>query len=217
MSNQADVRSIDALKEFRVALALYSEETLAALGAVEAEVKRTVQWLQHDRRMYWQEQIKRRREQVAMAKAEVFRRKLQKTPEHTPAFSEQKEILRQAEASLHDAEMRAAMVKKWEPALQHAVLEYHGSIRRIKDLASGDVPRGMIVLEKIIDALEAYLRAAPPSASDVPVGSIANPILDEDASTATVDMTTDAGGESSSVEGQDKDDLATDETRIEHG
>jgi hypothetical protein len=67
MSSQAEVRSIDALKDFRTALALYAEDTLAALGAVEAEVRRTGQWLQQDRPGYWQEQIKRRREQVASA------------------------------------------------------------------------------------------------------------------------------------------------------
>ena len=67
--------------------------------------------------------------------AEVFRRQLQKRPDYTPAYSEQKELLRRAEAGLEEAERRTALVKKWETALQQAVFEYHGSIRRIKDLA----------------------------------------------------------------------------------
>jgi hypothetical protein len=182
MSTQASVQSIDALKDFRVALALFAEDTLAALGAVDMEVRRTVMWVQHDRRTYWQEQIKRRREQVAMAKAEVFRRKLAKTPDHTPAYTEQKELLRQAEARLRDAETRAALIRKWEPALQQAVLEYHGTTRRIKDLASGDIPRALVKLERMIDALEAYLRVAVPSgASGQPAfESVANTILDDE-------------------------------------
>src|SRR5206468_8161861 len=60
MSSQADVRSIDELKNFRVALALYGEDTLGTLGAVEAEVRRTLRWLQEERPVYWQDQIKRR-------------------------------------------------------------------------------------------------------------------------------------------------------------
>ena len=140
MSSQAEVHSIDALKDFRTALALYSEEALAALGAVEAEVRRTGLWLQQDRPVYWQEQIKRRREQVAAARAEVFRRKLQKTPEHHPSLSEPMELLRRAEASLQDAEKRLSLVRKWQPLFQQALLEYHGSIQRIKDLAASDVP-----------------------------------------------------------------------------
>jgi hypothetical protein len=174
MSTQADVHSIDSLKEFRVALALFSEEALSALGSVDMEVRRTIQWLQHDRREYWQQQIKRRREQVAQAKAEVFRRKLAKTADYTPAMSEQKELLRRAEASLQDAETRAALVKKWEPALQQAALEYRASTRRISNFASGDVPRAAALLDRLIDALEGYLRVAlPSSSSTVPAPSLA--------------------------------------------
>ena len=162
MSSQAEVHSIDALKDFRTALALYSEDTLSVLGAVEAEVRRTGQWLQQERPYYWQEQIKRRREQVASAKAEVFRRRLQKTPEYSPSLSEPMEILRRAEASLQDAEKRLLQVRKWQPLFHQAVLEYHGSIQRIKDLAASDVPRALTALTRMIDALEAYLRVTPP-------------------------------------------------------
>jgi hypothetical protein len=183
MSTQAAVHSIEALKEFRVALALFAEDVLAALGAVDMEIRRTALWLQQDRRTYWQEQIKRRKEQVAEANAEVFRRKLQQRPDYTPAYSEQKELLRRAEISLRDAERRAALVKKWEPALQQAILEYHGTTRRIKDLASGDVPRAIVALERMIEALEAYLREAPPSGLAA-LESIAETVLSDDAGLA---------------------------------
>jgi hypothetical protein len=73
MSSQASVRSIDTLKDLRVALALYGEDTLGAIGAVEAEVRRTLRWLLEERPVYWQNQIKRRREQVSSARAEVFK------------------------------------------------------------------------------------------------------------------------------------------------
>ncbi len=163
MSSQATVHSVEALKDFRVALALYGEDTLAALGAIEAEVRRTVRWLEQERPAYWQDQIKRRRELVSQAKAEVFRRQLQKRPDYTPAMSEQKENLHKAEASLQDAEKRLTMVRKWQPRLQHAVLEYHASVQRLKDLSAADVPSAVDLLGRLIDALESYLQVQPPS------------------------------------------------------
>jgi hypothetical protein len=163
MSSQASVQSIDSLKDLRASLALYSDDTLAALGAVEAEVRRTVRWLEEDRPYYWQEQIKRRREQVAIARGEVFRKNLQKRADYTPPMSEQKENLRKAEASLQDAEKRLTMVRKWQPRLKQAVLEYHASVQRLKDVAGADLPRSVLVLSRLIDALEAYLRVAVPS------------------------------------------------------
>lgn len=194
MSSQADVRSIDSLKELRVALALYEEDATAALGQVEFEVKRTARWLIEDRPIYWQEQIKRRREQVAMAKSELFRRKLQERPDYAPPMSEQKENLRQAEASLQEAEKRLVMVRKWQPMFNQAVLEYHGSVQRIKDLTATDVPSAVNLLGRLIDALETYLQLAPPtlgsaleggpSTASEPLVSIATAMLDEDAAQA---------------------------------
>jgi hypothetical protein len=179
MGEHAAVHSIEGLKDFRVALALFAEDALSALGAVDMEVKRTVHWVHYDRRAYWQEQIKRRRELVTMAQAEVFRRKLSKTADNSPAMSEQKELLRKAEASLHDAERRVELVKKWEPALQQAVLEYKASRARIKNLASGDVPRAIALLERLIVALEAYLSEAPPTVTDMraPLVALAETVL----------------------------------------
>jgi hypothetical protein len=171
MSSQASVRSIESLKDLRVALALYGEDTLAALGAVEAEVRRTIRWLQEERPVYWAEQIKRRREQVSAARAEVFKKNLQKRADYTPPMSEQKENLRKAEISLQDAEKRLAAVRKWQPLFKQAALEYHGSIARLKDLAAADVPRAVSVLTRMIDALESYLRVAPPSGFDTPAGA----------------------------------------------
>jgi len=202
MSSQAEVRSIEALKDFRTALALYGEDTLAALGAAEAEVRRTVLWLQQDRPYYWQEQIKRRRERVASARADLFRLKLQKTPEHHPSLAEPKERLRQAEARLQDAEKRLTLVRKWQPALQQAVLEYHGGIQRLKDMAAADVPGGVALLGRIIDALEAYLRveaprttAAEPSASvgrsPASFDAIAERLIDQEGPPPAADATTE--------------------------
>jgi hypothetical protein len=201
MSSQAAVHSIDALKDLRTALALYGDETLEALGSVEGEVRRSVRWLMEERPVYWVEQIKRRREQVAMAKAEVFRRRLQQRPDYTPPMSEQMENLRKAEASLQDAEKRLTLVRKWQPQLKQAVLEYHASVQRLKDIASGDVPRAVTVLSQLIDALEAYLKVAPPSGLGIATGAsgsatpaqfltIAHDVLDQDDAAAAAEAET---------------------------
>jgi len=214
MSSQATVHSIDALKELRTALALYGDDTLGALGAVEAEVRRTMRWLQDERPYYWQEQIKRRREQVAMARSELFRRQLQKRADYTPPMSEQKENLRKAEASLQDAEKRLAMVRKWQPLYKQAVLEYHASIQRLKDLSAGDVPRAVNLLTRLIDALEAYLRVTPPSGLGLEPGlatggspasfvSIATEILDADTAAPAPAQETPATAEKETVGGED--------------
>ncbi len=205
MSAQTDVRSIDALKELRVAMALYEQDAMAALGLVEAEVRRTLHWLHEERPIYWHDQIKKRRELVSQAKADLFRKKLQQRPDYTPPMSEQKENLRKAEASLEDAERRLILVRKWQQQFKQAVLEYHASVQRIKDLSASDVPRGVILLGRLIDSLEAYLRVAPPATrfetddgkAIAPMAAIATQILDEDRAAAQAEASAVAAAEAS--------------------
>ncbi len=203
MSSQATVHSVEALKQFRAALALYADDTLAALGAVEAEVRRTVLWLEQNRPGYWHDQIKRRRELVSQAKGEVFRKKLQKRPDYTPPMSEQLENLRRAEASLQDAEKRLTLVRKWQPRLQQAVLEYHASVQRLKELAAADLPDAALLLGRIVDAIEGYLRVQPPTGAGVTQGAsmgrasseieaIALQAIDEDIARTEAETTKDA-------------------------
>lgn len=163
MSSQISANSIDALKDLRVALALFGDDALGALETVGAEVRRTLYWLHQERPFYWQEQIKRRRERVATAQAELFRKQLSKTS----SMSEQVENVKRAQAELEDAERRLILTRKWQAQLQQAVLEYQGTIRRIKTLASSDVPSAVNLLTRLIDALESYISVTPPSSSAV--------------------------------------------------
>src|SRR5262249_54953873 len=49
------------------------------------------------------------------------------------------------------------------PRFQHAVLEYHASVQRLKELAAAEIPNAAVLLGRIVEALEAYLRVQPPS------------------------------------------------------
>ena len=180
LSSQADVRSIEALKDFRAALVLYAEEALGALASVGMEAKRTVHWVAHDRRDYWINEVKRGRERVSAARAEVSKRRMAQTAGSGSAFGEQKEILRAAEARLREAEAKVVLVRKWEPILAQAVLEMKASTRRVGDLAGGDVPRAIASLTRMVDALEAYLRESPPDGLPPALPAIAAAVLADD-------------------------------------
>jgi hypothetical protein len=202
MSSQTSVQSIDALKEFRVALALYGEDTVEALGAVEAHVRRTLRWLQDERPVYWQEQIKRRSEKLQQAKAELFKKKLQQKPDYKPAMSEQIDNVRKAEASLEDAHKRLTMVRKWQPAFKQAALEYHGSIQRLKTLANNDVPSAVNLLTRIIDSLEAYVQVAPPSLASLAASPGSTMASAEFLSIATTAIAEEAAAEAAKAHDQ---------------
>lgn len=162
MAEQANVHSIEAIKEFRAALCRFGEDTKNALGAVDMEVRRTLDWLLHDRPMHWQNEIKRCKEDLSQANAEVFRRRLQAKPGYAVQDTEQKELARHAQRRLNEAEHKLEVVKKWGPQLQHAVEEYRGRARPMSDMIEQDLTQALALLDRMTDALDAYISLAPP-------------------------------------------------------
>src|SRR5262245_51525588 len=96
MSQRAQVTSIEVLRDFKVGLAVFCEDAAEALCAIEIEIRRTLDWLEHDRLNYWQNEIRHRREEVAQALTDLNRVKLARSSGHMLDCIEQKQALPEA-------------------------------------------------------------------------------------------------------------------------
>ena len=105
MSQSANVRSVDAIREFRIAMTTFAEEARTALGSAEMEVRRTRDWLSRDQLTFWQAQVKRRNELLSIARTELHRRRLSQQGSDAVSDSEQKENVRTAQRRLEEAEV----------------------------------------------------------------------------------------------------------------
>jgi hypothetical protein len=167
MAQSAKVLSIQALKDFRVALINFTEEARNALGGVDMELKRMRNWLERDQLSYWQMQVKRRHEAMMMARTELHRRKLSQQGSDAVSDTEQKEALREAQRRLHAAEEKVEVVKRLIPVFHHAMSEYVSHATPLADHLAGGIDKSLGSLAKMIDSLEAYLALAPPTAPPV--------------------------------------------------
>ena len=154
--SQANVRSVDALRDFKNALITYAEEARNALNGVDMEVRRTRDWLGRDQLMYWQTQVKKRNEQVSQARADLFRRQISQGS-GSVSDSDQKEALRIAIQRLRKAEEKLAKVKRWGPVLDHAIAEYNSAARPLGDRISGDLVNSLALLDRMVASLDAYM------------------------------------------------------------
>jgi hypothetical protein len=192
MSTGAKVHSIEAIKEFRASLINFVDEARNALGAVDMQINRAVQWLGQDQPLYWKAELKRRQQDMADARSNLHRKRLAARPGDPAKDTEEKEILRVAQRRVEEAEKKLETIKKWIPALQHAISEYQGRARPFGDSLGGEVQRSIELLAKMTTALDAYIAMAPPSmpsrespsgasttdataASTAPAGSVARP------------------------------------------
>ena len=73
MADSAKVRSIEALRDFKVALKDFEETAKLALGEAQHEVQRALGWLQNDRVMHWKRELRRRQNRWSDAKSELMR------------------------------------------------------------------------------------------------------------------------------------------------
>jgi hypothetical protein len=197
MSQGANVRSVDAIRDFKVALINYAEEAQAALSSVEMEIRQIRNWLLRDQLSYWQSQIKRGQERVSATRADLHRRQLMKTSSDAISDTEQKEALRDAQRKLREAEEKVIIIKKWIPVFEHALSEYHSQSQPLGDRLSGSFAATLSLLDRMLRALDAYLAMAPPAAPVVPRLRAVN---DETESTVTSTRASTPGDEAAQEE-----------------
>ncbi len=172
MADSAKVLSVDALKQFRIALINFVEEGRNALSGVDMELRRMREWLERDQLSYWQTQVKRRHEAMMTARTELFRRQLAQQGSDAVSDTEQKEALREAQRKLRMAEEKVETVKKLVPIFHHALSEYTSHSTPLADHLTGGIERSLASLQKMVESLESYLALQAPSAPSLhPEGS----------------------------------------------
>jgi hypothetical protein len=170
----ARVTSIQAVADFREALCAFGATGRDALGAVDMQVRRAVDWLS-DQTKFWQVQIRKCQEEVTRAKIELQQRKMENRDGRGRGTSEPEKNLRRAQERLKHAEERLVNCRKWVPLLQHAIHEYDGPARLLAGALDTDLKHAVVLLDQKLAALEAYLALQAPSAP-VPAEGTAEPV-----------------------------------------
>ena len=200
MALPVDVSSVDVLCSVREAFVLFADEARSSLGSMESEIRRTIDWLTHDQRLYWLSEVKRRTEKLSSAKAELSRKQLGIAPGQQAHDSEQREAVREAKHRLEEAQEKVELVNRWLPIVERAVMEYEGQARPFTGMIEFDVERSVEMLDRMINAIEEYLRLSPPETTKpqatlvtssapsgpmttetlIPAQSTAKPIVDDE-------------------------------------
>ena len=163
MASSARVTSVQAIIEFKVAILAFCQEAKEVLATIEMEIRRTMDWVQRDQLPYWQREIRNRQEEVAQAKADLFRKQLTRISGQNPDYREERKALRIANFRLEEAEDKVQICRSWaNRQLTQAVDEYEGPARQLAGMVEGNPPPIVIFLDRIISSLEAYLDVGTP-------------------------------------------------------
>jgi hypothetical protein len=154
--SSAQVRSTEAIEALQTALARFNQRVQNALDALDAELHRTSDWVEHDRPSHWRTETHRAEDAVHQAKIELERCLTFSATGERPACREQKAALEKSKARLTYCREKAEAVKHWQRSFRHESFEYDGRIGQLRRMIENDVPRARGVLAKIVRRLDEY-------------------------------------------------------------
>ncbi|HCK42431.1 MAG: hypothetical protein CMJ72_11475 [Planctomycetaceae bacterium] len=166
MPGPAKVHSVKAIEDFRVALSRFEQRAQHALEALTAEVRRSLEWLEHDCPAYWKKQIRHSEDAVHQAKIELERCLMFPVAGERPACREQRAEFKKAQARLEYCHEKHERTKYWNRQLQHEQFEYEGRLGQLQRMLEIDLPAARSKLQSMERRLEEYRIERPPEKSE---------------------------------------------------
>ena len=163
---EANVQSIEAVANFKRALFKFAEAANAALTDAEAEMVGVHRWLEHEQRVYWQNNVRKASELVSRCEEALRHKRIFKDASgRTPSAVDEEKALAKAKRLKEHAEERLENVKRYTPRLQREIMLYKGQVQRLATFVAADIPAAAARLDKMVDQLEAYVNLAASDAS----------------------------------------------------
>src|SRR5262245_44689774 len=122
----ANVRSLDAIESMRAALRKFGEELAQSLSMIDLEMRRTLDWLEHDRPRYWKTQVRQSMDSVNEARAALHRALMYPIGDERPSCYEERDALKQAEARFNYCQEKEEQLRVWIREVRHEMFEYEG-------------------------------------------------------------------------------------------
>ncbi len=142
MAEQAQITSFDALETFRTNLILFLNKAHARVDEVGDEIRRTRGWLQSDRRVHWEGEIRRRRRALDLAEQELV-----------------------------EAEEKLLNVKRWIRGYESLIAPLSKKLESLRGVLDHDLPKAVAYLVQTQQNLAEYSESgAPREAKSGPSG-----------------------------------------------
>src|SRR6202161_175081 len=147
MSPRANVRSLDAVREFRPAVVRFEDDVSAALTGLRTELNRTLQWLDHDCPAYWQQQIRNGFDSVGESRTQLSRKQMMTVAGRHPDCIDEKKAFARAKQQLEFAQEKLRLCRQWSIKAHRAADEYSSRIGRAEQTMAQGLPRVLSILE----------------------------------------------------------------------
>lgn len=165
-SQSANVNSLDALRQFRVALVRFAADVEEALVTLELEARRPLEWIEDNRPRYWRQQAHKASDRVNEARVALERCQVRINSEDPKYCYDERKALEKAKRRLQLAEEKIQAVRRWRIEMLKATEELHSQLAKARHYLESDLVKGVAALDRMSAALDRYVEqtAQPPKA-----------------------------------------------------
>lgn len=162
----ADVRSIQALADLRATLLHFGADTEAALRAMDAQVRHTLEYL-GERQRHWEAKVRAAEEEYkrAWAALQACESRGYTDPKtgrtYIPPCTQEHQWVQRASQALTEARARLREVLEWRRLVERTAEEYQRQARRMAGWLREELPKASGLLESKVNTLYTYTSIGP--------------------------------------------------------
>ena len=165
MGGAARVTSIGVLDTMAVAMQRFRTEAAGVLDELQIQMQRALEWIRHDRKDYWADELRRSWEGLSAARIQLQQAQVsRRIAGHEPACTDEKRALERAKRRLETAEQKVQAVKHWTQVIERAVDEFQQSRTQFATWLDTDLVQAVAALERMSASLESYTSLGTPAA-----------------------------------------------------
>jgi archaellum component FlaC len=173
MATHARLTSVDALEAFRASLIIFINKANSSLDQASDEVRRTRSWIQHDKRTYWENEVRRRTREFQQAEQELMSARMSKALDN---LSTQQAAVHKAKRALEDAQDKMRKVKRWIRDYDGEVEPLSKGLNSLRGFLDHELPQALAYLSEVQRIMESYTEVQKPGGAPASAGSGAAPV-----------------------------------------
>ncbi len=154
---QARAGSIEAVDAFRAHLVVYLARAGAVLEEVEGDLQRARMWLEGDRRVYWEQERRRRARKLEETQAALFSARLSAFGQGSAV--QQADVLL-ARRSLEEAEEKLRRIRAWVRGFDSRTEALRRQLHSAESYLGHDMAQAVASLSETVRLLQAYADVA---------------------------------------------------------
>jgi hypothetical protein len=164
MGRFARVTSIGVLQTTAAALQRFRGECAVVLEDLEIEVRRALEWIHHDRKDYWSQELRRSEERLSQARIQLQQAKAaRRIVGQEPACIDEKRAVDLAKRRLEIARQKVDAVRHWTHAIDRAADEFLQNRNQFATWLETDMVKATAALDRMSESLSNYVALQAPS------------------------------------------------------